>query len=257
MTGSTYVPGNTLFHRADPRLKLLMMMVWVLFFVLSSHFAVQGAYFLLLVLLLALGRSVRVLFIALRSIWPILLLVLLLTPPFHGGGDPLFHIGGLYRVSTGGLAEAGLLILRFSGIATLFLVFFRTTPIDRFILTLRWYGLPYSAALVVTIAFRYIPSFIQVYRNIQDAHALRRARSVGGGSFNPVKKISGIFPTLVSVMIHSVKGIPTLSMALETRGFGRNNPRSSYLQLPPLKKIVHQLPFFSIVLLLVGLLYFL
>lgn len=243
-------------HRADPRLKLFVLVVWVIFFVLSSSLPVLASYYLLLAVVLGIFLSIRVLFIALRIIWPILLLVLVLTPPFQVGGTILFEIGSRYRISTGGLGEAAMLMLRFSGITTLFVTFFRTTPIDRFILTLRWYGLPYSAALVVTIAFRYIPSFIQVYHNIRDAHALRRPESTGTTGFNPIKKFSGIFPTLVSVMIHSVKGIPSLSMALETRGFGRNNPRTSYLQLRPIQKVVHQLPIFIIVLFLVILLYF-
>ncbi len=255
MISSTYFEGNSLFHRADPRLKLCVLLVWVVFFVLPSSLKVLVAYFLVLSMMVTVILSLRVIFIALRTIWPILLLVLILTPPFHQSGDTLLELTRWYRVTTGGLAETTTLMLRFSGITLLFLTFFRTTSIDQFILTLRWYGLPYSATLVVTIAFRYIPSLIQVYHNIQDAHALRRPGSSPEHTVNPLKKFSRLFPTLVSVMIHAVKGIPSLSMALEVRGFGRGNPRSSYRALPTIPGIVHQLPFFTIVLLIIILLY--
>ncbi len=257
MISGTYLPGTSFLHTSDPRLKFFLLLCWVIFLILPVRLLVLLGYNLGLVVLIAAGLSFKQVLQPLRTIWPILLLVALITPPFHQTGPTLYQVGSLFSITSGGIREALTLILRFSGITSAFFLFFRTTAIDDFILTLRWYGLPYSGALVITIAFRYIPSLLQLYRNIQDAHALRRPAPEQKRSFSPVKRFAHVFPTLVSVMIHSIKSIPTLSMALESRGFGRPNPRSAYRSLRPLHKVIHQLVYFSIVLSILILLYFL
>ena len=257
MISSTYIEGDSLVHKADPRLKLILLLSWVVALILPSPLFTISAYYLALVLLISLSRRFSDALLPLKSIWPILLLVFILTPPFHREGELLFSIGGWLQITAGGLTEAFTLIIRFSGITSAFFLFFRTTTIDCFILSLQWFGMPYTAALVITIAFRYIPSLIQLYRNIQDAHALRRPPQTQKSAFNLKKKAAHLFPTLVSVMIHSIKSIPALSMALEIRGFGRHNSRTSYMSLPASRSMIRQLPGFFVVLLILILLYFL
>lgn len=254
MISGTYLPGTSFLHTSDPRLKFFLLLCWVIALILPVPLPVLLCYYLGLAVLIAAGLSFKQVFQPLKTIWPILVLVALITPPFHQTGRTLYQAGRLFSITAGGVEEALTLILRFSGITSAFYLFFRTTTIDDFILTLRWYGLPYSGALVITIAFRYIPSLLQLYRNIQDAHALRRPAPEQKRSFSPVKRFTHVFPTLVSVMIHSIKNIPTLSMALESRGFGRHNPRSAYRSLRPLHEVIHQVVFFFIVLLFLVLL---
>ena len=256
MIGTAYTPGTSIIHRADPRFQLLALLIWVVAFIYPSDLASQGECYLGVIVLFAIGLPLRSILVPIRSIWPILVLVLLLTPPFHVGGRTILDIGGWYRLSTAGLGEALRLILRFTGITSVFFLFFRTTSIDDFILALQWFGMPYTAALVITIAFRYIPSLISLYGNIQDAHALRRPAAQNSHGYHPVRRFTHIFPTLVSVMIHSIKGIPNLSMALELRGFGRHERRTSYRTLPALGKVVHQLGVLIIVLLYIILVHF-
>jgi energy-coupling factor transporter transmembrane protein EcfT len=39
-------------------------------------------------------------------------------------------------------------------------------------------------------------------------------------------------PLFTSILIEAIKGIPSLAMALESRGFGKKTPRTSYAVLP-------------------------
>ena len=96
-----------------------------------------------------------------------------------------------------------------------------------------------------------------LYGSIQDAHTLRREPPRRRRFYNPAGRFSHIFPTLVSVMIHSIKSIPTLSMALEIRGFGLSGQRTVYRPLPSLRGRPLQWMGAIIVLLLLILLYFL
>ena len=51
------------------------------------------------------------------------------------------------------------------------------------------------------------------------------------------KKISSLLPTLTSVLVVSIKSIASTSEALELRGYGRNNKRTSYRSLKSVKKV--------------------
>ncbi|MDY7028031.1 MAG: energy-coupling factor transporter transmembrane component T [Spirochaetota bacterium] len=256
MISTAFRPGTSLLHRTDPRLKLLLLVAWTAAFIIPSPVAVILRYYLGVVSLITLTIGPKEVFPPLKSIWPILLLVILITPPFHIGGAEYFRISEWYRVTRAGVEEALTLVFRFTGITSAFFLFFRTTSIDQFILSLRWFGLPYNAALVITIAFRYIPSLIQLYGNIQDAHTLRRPPPERKRRYNPVRKISHVFPSLVSVMIHAIKSIPALSMALEIRGFGLSAQRTVYRPLPPLFSRPYQCGAAIIVLFMLILLYF-
>ena len=45
------------------------------------------------------------------------------------------------------------------------------------------------------------------------------------------RRLAGAIPVLTSVIVLSVRRIPTLAMALECRGVGRKNRRSTYRSL--------------------------
>ena len=52
------------------------------------------------------------------------------------------------------------------------------------------------------------------------------------------KIIDTYLPVLTSLLIEAVKGIPLLAMALESRGFGRRNPRTVYAELKKGRRLV-------------------
>ncbi|NCC66467.1 MAG: energy-coupling factor transporter transmembrane protein EcfT, partial [Spirochaetia bacterium] len=93
-------------------------------------------------------------------------------------------------------------------------------------LALRWYKLPYKAALVVTLAFTYIPFIAESFSQISDSHRLRefddRQRK------KVFDRVKDLLPTLTSVLVVALRSIPNLAMSLELRGFGLDNKRTSY-----------------------------
>ncbi|MDA3941169.1 MAG: energy-coupling factor transporter transmembrane component T [Spirochaetia bacterium] len=225
MITTTYVPGNSFLHKTDPRIKTILLLTTVpLFFFPLSITA------MIMILILLTGTAIYSLGFSrflqpIKMILPILVFVTILTPPFIRGGDAILSIGETVILTTEGITQTLRLILRFSGITLSFYLFFATTSINYFILTLNWFKLPYRVALIVTIALRYIPYMITIYNNIKDAHKLR------GNDYNKKKlkeKLNSIFPTLVSVLIHAIKLIPALSMALELKGIGLETKRSTY-----------------------------
>jgi energy-coupling factor transport system permease protein len=110
-----------------------------------------------------------------------------------------------------------------------FYLFIGTTNPDELILAFRWFRLPYAVCLVLSLALGYIPTIRTLYDQVRDAHRLRLAEEKGGGEGRGLfKRLREAIPTLTSVLILSVRRIPTLAMALECRGVGRKNLRTSF-----------------------------
>jgi energy-coupling factor transport system permease protein len=203
MKVSLFVRKDSYLHRFDPRAKFLLMIFSTvyLFVPVMQPFVPVLLASLILVLWTSLG--LHEVLNPIRSIWPVLLMITLLTPPFYA--DDAFAI-------------TAALLLRFTSISYIYYLYFRSTQMSRIILTLRWFGLPYQGALVITIAIRFIPYLAETFHQIRDAHKLR-----SGGleqQLRPWKKVQSLIPVLTSVMIYSIKGIPMLSMSLEHRGLG-------------------------------------
>jgi energy-coupling factor transport system permease protein len=226
------LPGRSILHRLDPRAKLAGLVVVVpTFFVFSSPW-LPGAYAAVLAVAVALFLGPRELGRSLRTVAPLLLVICVLTPLFHRGGEVFWQPFGLPLLTSDGVRESLRIVGRFAGLTLVFFLVFRTLSMDEFVLALRWYGLPFRAALTLTVAFRFIPTLFLLSRGVQDAHALRRAGERPPGFF------SRILPQLTSVFIQAVRMIPSLAMALETRGFGRGNPRTEWITLPAGRSVV-------------------
>ncbi len=219
-----YRPGNSLLHRFDPRAKIVCLAALTVCFMLPFPLAVSAVYIAALAALVGLFLGIRELAASLRSILPLLAVIAVLTPLLRRGGDIIWAPFGFAYLTRDGVAETARLLIRFSGIVLSFMAVLRSMDPDTLILTLRWYGLSYRAALVLVITLRFIPTIAQVYANVRDAHALRGGHGRKGF-------LRSLMPVLTSILINAVKSIPALAMTLESRGFGRANRRTEYAAL--------------------------
>jgi energy-coupling factor transport system permease protein len=231
VTGSFYLPGDGLLHRFDPRCKLPLAVLFTALFFLPLPLPLLGAYLGIVALAIWLSLGFRELLRPLRTIAPLLLLILLLTPPFHRGGQVYLRLGGLTLLSAAGVLEAARLALRFTGITFTFFGLLRSTDPADLILALRAFGLPFAAGLAVSVAMQYVPGLKGLYDQVQDAHRLRRAQNSAPAP-KGLRALGGMLPLLTSVLILSIRRIPALAMALELRGVGLKTPRTSLRRLP-------------------------
>jgi energy-coupling factor transport system permease protein len=223
-----YRPGASLLHRFDPRAKLFLLIPVFVCFFLPMPVWLLAAYAAAVMVVVALSLGPAELIPPLKAIAPVLILICLLTPPFHREGAALVRISQVTILTTDGARETVLMVLRFFGITFGFFAVVRTISLDELVLSLRWYGLPYAGCLVVIIALRTMPSLAGTWRNVMDAHRLRAGASEEG---RRRKLIATYLPVLTSLLIEAVKGIPVLAMALESRGFGKRTPRTSFAEL--------------------------
>jgi len=213
--GDFFLPGDSFLHRFDGRAKIVCLVGSTASFFYPLPLLWTAGFLLFWALLLVAAVGIGELGRPFKAILPILVLVALLTPLFTRDGAAVIQWKGCIIATSGGLAEA-------------FFLFFRTTELTEILLSLRWFGLPFRAALVVTVAFRYIPYLSDLYGKVRDAHLLRRSAEEGRGRWRPAGRVASFFPTLTSVLIQAIKGIDPLSMALELKGVGRKNERTTY-----------------------------
>ena len=191
----------------DPRLKLILMLLYT-----AAFFWPVGVlrYALLLLPLMIAGFTIcrpKEFLGVFKLILPILLLTAIITPFFSG------------------ILETVRIMLRFIGITAVFFLFFKTTDSDEFIQTLRFFGMPYRMALIISISTSYIPLLLDTYRDTESAHKLRYTVSTPATSrWNVIARFRSMLPVLASVLIQAIKSIPILAMALEIRGVGKAKP---------------------------------
>lgn len=225
-------------YKADPRLKLIIMLIYT-----AAFFCPISAlrYGLLLVPVVAAGFitcGFKPFLSVFKLILPLLILTVLVTPFFSG------------------IHETVRIILRFIGITALFFLYFKTTDSDQFIQTLRFFGMPYRIALIISISISYIPLLLDTYHDADSAHKLRYTESCPSVSrWNFIARFRAILPVLASVLIQAVKNIPTLAMALEIRGVGKAKPtvfRPIQCETPLYKQfLLYFIPITVIILILV------
>ena len=228
MVDTLYISGSSFLHRYDCRLKLLLLPFLVIFFFLPSSWISTAGLLLFLCFITVFSLGVNDLILPLRMIYPLLILITILTPFFYREGVPLLNPGGLVILTEKGLSETFLYVCRFWGITLSFFLLFRTTPMEDMILGLSWFRMPYTLTLIISVALRYIPHLAGLYGQISAAHSLRCSMDDPPPKRGPLVRIRKLFPILVSLMIQGVKTIPTLSMALELKGVGRDNSRTRY-----------------------------
>ncbi|MBN2553119.1 MAG: energy-coupling factor transporter transmembrane protein EcfT [Spirochaetales bacterium] len=235
--------GATALHRFDPRAKVALLLAFLVVFFLPIRLWHLAGYLAFLSALSAGFLGIPNTLRPIRLIAPILLLVLLLTPPFYREGRVLLAVRGLTVLSLPGLLVALRLMIRFSGITLIFYMFIGTTSPDDLVLAFRWFRLPFNVSLVLSLALEYIPAIRTIYDQVQDAHRLRLAGGEHGGGKHGggtratksrvglIRRLAEAVPAMTSVLVLSVRRIPTLAMALECRGVGRSGRRSSYHSL--------------------------
>lgn len=221
---STYVPGTSLSHRLDPRVKLWMTgLVLISTFMMPSLIA-QAIVLVTIHILLVLSG---VPWASLGSLWRqmsvLVILIILLQPFLAPHGNELLRLGPL-RLTTGGIVEAVGLALRAVNIAFLVAGLLFTTEHRALVRALVRLGLPYTWGLTISLALRFLPAIQNLFRAVRDAQAARGWIPQG----NPVRRLREYLPVLVAVIIGTLRMSDQLTLALAVRGLESSEHRTTW-----------------------------
>lgn len=227
MTTNTYIAGRGFLYVLDARAKLLLMVLLCISVFLPI--SLMGLWILVAATWLVTWRATgfKQSLQPLKAILFVLILMTLFVPLTYRDGTAVLRIGQFVVATAESLENLSFLMARFLGITYICTLYMWTTPMADINLALRWYGLSYQAALVLTLAFRFVPFIADSFKMIQDSHALRTDMEMEGQTGRR-QRIADAIPTVTAALVFALKSIPHVAMSLEHRGLGRSNKRSSF-----------------------------
>ncbi|WP_313756256.1 energy-coupling factor transporter transmembrane component T [Tissierella sp.] len=237
ITIGQYFPGNTIIHKLDPRVKIIIISLFIasLFFINTF---IPYIFILSFILIVVKISNVPLKFI-LKGIRPLLFIILITFSIniFMTKGEVLFEIGPLV-VTKEGLYLAVFMALRLIFLITgTSLLTLTTSPIaltdgiEKLLIPLKKIGLPaHELAMMMTIALRFIPTLLEETDKIMKAQMARGADFESG---NILSRAKNLVPLLVPLFINAFRRADELATAMEARCYrgGDNRTRLNELKL--------------------------
>ena len=223
ITIGQHFPGNSLVHRFDPRLKLVLTVAYiVLLFAASNPLGLTLSILFLGVMYKVAKIPVKMIGKSLKPILPMVLFTAVLNLFFVSGeGDPLVHFWFL-TIYAEGVRYAVLMAVRVMAlIAGTSLLTYTTSPIvltdaiEQLLKPLGKLHFPvHELAMMMSIALRFIPTLIEETDKIMNAQKARGAQLDTGKMTDRVK---ALVPVLIPLFISAFRRADELAMAMECR----------------------------------------
>ncbi len=232
ITIGQHFPGDSLVHKFDPRMKLVLTIVYIiLLFAASNPLGLT----LSLVFLVAMYGVAKIPFKlitkSLKPILPIILFTAVLNLFFVSGeGEPLVHFWVL-NIYAEGLRYAILMAVRVMAlIAGTSLLTYTTSPIvltdaiEQLLKPLGRLHFPvHELAMMMSIALRFIPTLIEETDKIMNAQTASGAMLDNGSMMERVK---ALVPVLIPLFISAFRRADELAMAMECRCYRGGDGRT-------------------------------
>lgn len=221
ITLGQFFPGNSIIHRIDPRVKILLIIAYIVFLFVSNNFVALGfMVFVIFGAVLLTKIPVKLYFKGLKSIIFILLFTSVLNL-FYGKGEPIWQLGFL-TITRDGISNAVFISIR---IILLILVSciltYTTSPTDltdaleRLMKPLKVFHIKvHEIAMMMTIALRFVPTLLEETDKIMKA---QKARGVDMENGNIIQRIKAMIPVLIPLFVSAFSRAYELAVAMECR----------------------------------------
>ena len=228
-----FIPGNSILHRADPRTKILMTIIYMVAVMFIDTFMGYGVAAVFLVVAVIFSR-IPVKYV-LRSIKPLLFIILftiLLNVLFYKGEMLLWEWGFLHIYKEGILFAAKMALRILVLVAGASLLTFTTSSIaltdglERLMSPLERIRFPaHDIAMMMSIALRFIPTFSEETDRIIKAQSSRGADFDTG---NLLSKMKSFIPVIIPLIISAFRRAEDLAVAMESRCYRGGKGRTRF-----------------------------
>ncbi len=238
ITFGQYYENKSLIHKLDPRVKIILMIVFVVFIFVSKNmvsliFAAASVFAVAFVSRVPLKLYLK----NMKAILPVLIFTSVLNVFYGNGGKVLLEFWVL-EITTDGIYRSVFMTLRI-----LLLIFissaltYTTTPndltdgIESLLGPLKFIGLKgavHTLAMMMTIALRFIPTLIEEAEKIMNAQKARGADLESGGL---VDRVKALIPILIPLLISSVRRAYELAEAMECRCYNGGEGKTRMKQM--------------------------
>ncbi len=217
-----YYKGDSFVHKLDPRVKIILTVLFVAMIFLCKNFFSLALVLGFILLSVAVSKVPAKMFLkSLKPIIPIVLFTAIINIFYITGGKELLSLGFIK------ITEKGLFTAIFMAIRIIFLIIssslltYTTVPtqltdaIERLLSPLKIFHIPvHTLAMMMTLALRFIPTLIEETDKIISA---QKARGADFSSGSLIKRAKALIPILVPLFISAFRRADELAVAMECR----------------------------------------
>lgn len=236
ITIGQYFPGKSAIHRLDPRIKLILTVLYIIMLFVAKGFLglLTGA--LLLILAFSLSKiPFKMMIKSIKPILPIIIFTGLLNLFFISTGEPIFA-WKFIKITEDGLRSSIFMAVRIIFlICGTSLLTYTTSPIaltdaiERIFSPLRVIKFPaHEIAMMMTIALRFIPTLVEETDKIMSA---QKARGADLESGSILRRAKALVPILIPLFVSAFRRAEELALAMECRCYRGGDGRTRLKQL--------------------------
>ncbi len=236
ITIGQFFPGQSIVHNLDPRIKLLLTVVYIIMLFIADTFLglLTGIVFLTAAYMIS-KIPFKMILKSVKPIIPLIIFTGILNLFFISTGETLFKFW-IFRITTGSIKTAVFMIVRIIAlIIGTSLLTYTTSPIaltdaiERVLSPLKKIKLPvHEVAMMMTIALRFIPTLVEETDKITMA---QKARGADMESGSLIKRAKALIPILIPLFVSAFRRAEELAMAMECRLYHGGEGRTRLKQL--------------------------
>ena len=238
ITFGQYCEGNSLIHRLDPRMKIVLAILYIVTIFLAK--SVTAFVLLTLSAVLLVGLTKLSPAMILRGMRPLLFIIVFtaVLNIFWMTGDTLLLKLGPIKIYLEGIINAILIIVRIVLliVATSVFLTYTTTPLaltdglEQLLAPLKKLHVPvHEFSMMMTIALRFIPTLIDETHKIMNA---QKARGADFSTGSLIQRAKALIPILIPLFISAFRRADELATAMECRCYtgGEGRTRMNVLR---------------------------
>jgi energy-coupling factor transporter transmembrane protein EcfT len=230
-----YLPGDTVVHRLDPRVKILSVVALSILIFAATWVEIL----LISAFLIAVIRATRMSPVqALGALRPVavFMAMIFLVHLLFTEGRPILSLTPLpVRITQEGLVRGIYVTWQFAGLVLGAAVLTRSTPpsdlvggIERLLRPLSRVGIPsQDLAVMIAMALRFMPMLLEEYDRLRMAQMARGADFTTGSIALRTRAVTAL---AVPLLLSSFRRADELAVAMEARGY-RRGPRTTLREL--------------------------
>lgn len=236
ITIGQFFPGDSVIHKMDPRMKLIITLVFIIVIFLCKSFQALGLMVLTLIIIVLLSKiPVSTILKSIKPIAIIIAFTAVLNMFYVDTGDHLLDIGFIH-ITTGGVNTAIFMIIRIiSLVVATSMLTYTTSPtlvtdaMERLLSPIKFMrNSVHTVAMMMTIALRFIPTLIDEFEKITNAQKARGADLETG---TLVQRAKALIPVFIPLFITSFRRAYELAFAMECRCYHGGEGRTRMKQM--------------------------
>ena len=239
ITIGQFFPGDSLLHRMDPRMKLVLTFGYIVAVFVPQNWVGLGIAIAFLFVSVALSRlPVKLIWKSVKPILPLIIFTSFINI-FYVKGEVVLVDWWIIHITLQGVINSVFIAIRILClIAGSSLLTYTTSPtsltdaLERLMKPLKALHVNvHELAMMMTIALRFIPTLIEETDKILSA---QKARGADMESGSLLQRVRALIPILIPLFVSSFRRAYELAMAMECRcyrgGEGRTRMKQLHLQ---------------------------